>query len=197
MTPINFSAAILVKSSCRQVLYFRTHPQPVNEWMIKGSEWQEEQVSKIPGAKSELCGTYTDHNIRIFFTNDCVEEDKITEFKMVSGAASDYYFNNSILQAALYKSMIMLGSTAFQTAEFRMKQGYPLEQVTVAKDIPYLLNFGGNMYEISVTKPQSIVDFFVEKARHATDWNDAAKWDAKYKYKEYQTLKDFITFKAI
>jgi hypothetical protein len=162
--------------------------------MIKGSEWQEEQVSKIPGALSEMCGTYTDHNIRIFFTNDCVEEDKITEYKMVNGEAADYYFNNSILQAALYKSMIMLGSTAFKTAEFRIKQGYEDVSITVDKKIPYILNFGGKLFEISVTKPQSIVNFFVEKARHAIDWDDAAKWDAKYKYKEYATLKDFITF---
>jgi hypothetical protein len=86
----------------------------------------------------------------------------------------------------------MLGCTDLKTAEFRIKEGYPVQKVKVPKNILYYLNFGGKKYKIQVSDPGSVANFFTDKAFHALDWNKATLWDNKYKRQEYSFLEKYI-----
>lgn len=192
---MNFSAKQLLTSSCMQLKYLRDNPQKkaeVSVGKLEGVKEQHKMLSKFNAFGEELGGVYKKDDITIFFSNDIVSLDKIIEVKTINGKTEDWYFNNSVLQCALYSSFIRLGSTMLTTSKFFLAEGNPKRSIVVKRDIDYLLLFGDKLYKVVVTNPKQIVDFFINKAKATFEYETAKVFDKQYKFKEFETLKKYF-----
>ena len=83
------------------------------------------------------------------------------------------------------------------TAKFYSDLGNPIVKTTVDDNIKYILYFGEKKYNIIVTNPDSIIEFFINKAKASFDWDSAKEFDLNYKFKEYETLKNYFCFELM
>lgn len=189
--------------SCMQLKLFREHPELIpkpNSNVIDGETFQHKVSSSMENLiGEEMRGTYIHGDICINFCNDIVCNDRIIEVKSVSEerGVPEWYLKSSTLQCAMYKALIRKSYGKLITASFFSKLGNPVTETIVDKNINYLLYFGKNIYEVEVYNDDSIVDFFIEKAKASLDWTNAKIFDANYKHREYETLKDYFKITKI
>ena len=192
----SFSAKDLVTRSCMQIRMFAEHPErkPLPSQMVDyGEKFQRAVADTLPNiVGEEMRGIYTNGGISIYFSNDIVCEDKIIEVKSVTGNAPEWYFQNSLLQCAFYKSMIMQGFNRLETASFLVNQGYERKSAIVATWTDYILIFGEEKYKIEVNNTHGIINFFLGKARACTDWNLAKNFDFINKHREFEILSKYF-----
>lgn len=141
-------------------------------------------------------GTYIKDGICINFSNDIVTSDKIIEVKSVSKdrPLETWYLESSLLQCAVYQSLLKKSDRKLITAKFFADKGNPIVETTVKPNIGYVLKFGEETYSVTVNNEDKIVDFIVNKARHCEDWSDARNFDFQYKHKEFETLKKYFSY---
>ena len=193
---MNFSAKDLCSKSAMQIKYLRDNPnkRTVTQNMLNGSEFQKSIFhSNSKALYSEMVGCYTtfDNEIKIYFSNDIITNKSIIEVKYVSGNYEDWFLENSILQCAFYKSLIMMGCTSLKTASFVNE---PKKMIKISRDIDYYLKFGDRIFKIEVIHPEGIFGFFLCKAKHTMNYDDAKKFDEMYKRKEFNTLSKFFNY---
>ena len=197
----SFSAKDLCSRSCMQIRMFDLHPEkrPVPTMNTESGVTHQHQVAlntdDVIG--EELRGTYINGNICINFSNDIVCKDKIIEVKSVNREVEDWYFNSCVLQCALYKSLLLKSNKQLITAKFYSDLGNPIVKTTVDDNIKYILYFGEKKYNIIVVNPDSIIEFFINKAKASFDWDSAKEFDLNYKFKEYETLKNYFRFELM
>ena len=201
---ITFSAKDLLTKSCRQIKMLNAHPEykvAPSSMMIYGSKFQDAVADTIPNViGQEMRGIYTNaaHGITINFSNDIVCNDRIIEVKSVVGQAPEWYRRSSLLQCALYKSLIMLGSRHLETASFYVNEGHERVEALVNQSIRYILIFGEEKYEVEVKDAAQIVGFFEHKAVCCSGtWALATNWDERYKHLEFECLKGCFSYRNI
>lgn len=198
---INFSAKDLCTRSCMQIKMFAEHPekrpQP-SQAAFEGESYQHQVVKKMNGVIGEEMGSVLiDDNVRIYFSNDVVCKDKIVEIKSVNGEPEEWYLKSSLLQCAVYNSLLKMTDGRLKTAKFFSDKGNPIVETAVDDDIKYFLKFGNDIYLINVKDAGSIVRFILEKAKASMSWDGAKLFDAAYKRKEFETLKPFFDYVKI
>lgn len=197
----SFSAKDLCSRSCMQIKMFDLHPElrPIpNINQENGTNFQHQialNTKNIIG--EEMRGSFIKDDILINFSNDIVCPDKIIEVKSVNREIEDWYFNNSIYQCAVYKALLMKSNKKLVTSKFFVDLGNPYIETTVNGDISYYLKFGNELFLIEVNNADKIVEFIYNKAIASMDWDKAREFDANYKFKEYETLKDYFKFSKV
>ena len=196
---ISFSAKDLCTRSCMQIKFFNEHPDKrpkPNSNILFGETFQHkvaEATKEVIG--EEMRGTYNKDNICINFSNDIVTKNSIIECKSVNREVEDWYFESSLVQCAVYSSLLQKTNGDLITSKFFSDMGNPVIKTTVAKNIDYLLRFGEDCYKVTVNDADKIVDFILKKARATYTWDEAKTFDIQYKQKEFETLKDFFKYK--
>lgn len=195
---MNFSAKDLCSKSAMQIIYLRDNPNKrvVSQNMIDGSKYQSNVFNTTPNAlHSEMVGHYDciidGIDINIYFSNDIITDNSIIEVKHVNVDYEEWYLENSLLQCAFYKSMIMVKSRILKTASFVNE---PKKEINVKGDIDYYLKFGDKTFKIEVLNPHFIIGFFTCKAEHTMNYEDAKKFDEMYKGKEFKLLSKAFNY---
>lgn len=199
-----FSASDLIKKSAAQIKFERDKNivPTISEQMKKGVKYQEQQATKFTDSYQEMRGVYKDYDdcLTIFFTNDIITPKFIAEVKMVDykREVPFWYLENSLLQAAFYKSLLMKSNGSLQTPKFRLQQGQPLQTLTVDTSIPYRLIFGKTTYNIIVKDPEKIIHFYSIKALSTTcTYEDARTFDRENHHKEFEKLSKTFTTSVV
>ena len=203
----SFSAKDLCSQSCKQIRMFQVHPElrtitaSQRKHMIDGVSFQSKIASKQDNLiGEEMRGYYTHRDIRIFFCNDIVCKDKIIEVKYIGGSRTveKWYFESSLLQAALYYSLLLCSENLeLVTATFAREERKPERKILFNKEMNYYLHFGNDVYQIHCSSPKKIVSFFTQKASSTSNWNDAKAFDQEFKHKEYQVLKKYFSYTKV
>ena len=186
-----------------QLKLFMEHPekrpQPTQN-QFDGCKYQDSVANTLPNLiGEEMRSTCKFDDIFINFCHDIVCEDKIIETKNVKEdrPTEDWFFESSVLQCAVYQSLLKLSDGKVTTAEFFVRQGHERVEKEINTNLPYYLYFGEDKYLVTVSNPLAIANFILEKARAATDWNKAREFDFVYKRKEFETLKKYFTYEKI
>lgn len=198
---IFFSASDLIKKSASQIKYLRDKAERyVSNRMLLGEAFQKKVIKQKNADADEMRGIYQQDNIIIFFSNDMIKDGKVVEIKMVNDEKDCplWYFKSSILQTAFYKALLMKSNGILSTPTFRIKEGYNKKTIKINPNTKYNLIFGKEEYSIEVTNKEKIVNFFINKAKVSLlSYNDTKLYDFKYKFKEYDNLKDSFIFTKI
>lgn len=201
---INISASDLLKKSAFQICYLRIKAlqKEPTERMLKGNEEAERKsISEL----KEMRGTYVHNAFLLHYTFDEIRVNEkngnvlLIEHKMIENGSlvENWYIENSILQIALYHSLLKLNpNKEYFTAKFYRKLGYNTNYFEVAanKKITSHLLMGDKVIEVGVKNPKALVDFFIKKAISTFDYTSAKDFDLKYKRKEFQLLKKHIVW---
>ena len=203
----NYSAKDLITRSCRQLWYFSMLPKPTvlrkkapSQRMLDGTDFQNMIISNyFPNCHSEMCGVFEYKDNAVFFSNDICYPNKIIEVKWVdeSEPVPDWYLQNSILQCALYSSFIRSGCTLLHTAKFSVKGGSKSRVIEIDKEVPYYLRFGGDTYAVEVLDPEPFLDYIRKKIDSISSKIEAARFDFKYKHKEFQLLGEYFQYRKL
>lgn len=195
---IYFSAKDLCTRSCMQLKMFMQKPElrpKPNINQFNGVNYQKELAKTIPNIIGEELGNYIEiDNIRIYFSNDIVCNDKIIEVKSIdeNKIVEDWYFNSCILQSAIYKTLTHYCNYKLRTSKFHVNNGNPLIECTLKNNVPFLLFFGKEQYEINVLNYEVFLRYLIKKAKSVLNWDDAKFFDLKYKGNEFNLLKQYI-----
>lgn len=160
-----------------------------------GNSLAETKIKGIP----ELCGCYKFGEHEIFYAFDEVragEVTKLIEHKSLQYPDKGSYFNKSLIQVALYQSLLRLNPNKFyQTAKFASK---------LHKDCLYIdgktvsiLNFDGTRYKVRPTNQRKIVEFYCQKAAASLTYPTARKWDEKCRNKDVDLVLQFIDYSKL
>ena len=199
----NFSAKDLCTLSCMQLKWFSCHPETrpkPNSNVLMGESFQHKVAKTTDGLiGQEMRGEYETDALRIYFSNDIVCNDYIMEVKSVDKTreVADWYFKSSVVQCAVYKSLLMMGNGWLTTSTFFVDMGNPRINECVNTNIDYYLLFGDEKYKVNVTNPKDIVGFICTKAKASLDWTEAKNFDNFYKHKEYDMLQNWFNVERI
>lgn len=196
-----FSAAQLVKYSCKQLKYTRDNklekgkPNFKTGSQTKGNAWATKQVTGLP----EMQSFYNMDDHRIYFTIDEIRKKKksvhFIEYKSLQFEDNGgHYFNKSLIQAGFYLSLTKASQKNYSTAKFFKGKKNTIE---INLPIKFYLIFGKKKYLIKIKNSKKILDFFERKAIASLKWDTAKSWDSKYKNKEFDTISKYIIWKEI
>lgn len=141
--------------------------------------------------------------LTISASHDIITNKFVMEVKSFNPNISqgDWFLKSSIVQAALYKSILMATNGETVTPIFRIKEGYELQNqyLRVNSDIPYLLWFGDTIYAIRVLNSDMILQYFIQKARASMNYELANRWEtyiSPFKMM-YDVLSSYFTVEKI
>lgn len=198
---ISFSAKDLCTRSCMQIMFFNEFPEKrpkPSTNMLYGETFQHkvaQQTRDVIG--EEMRGTFICDDICINFSNDIVTKNSIIEVKSVNRDVEDWYLESSLVQCAVYSALLRKTNGNLVTSKFFADMGNPIVETKVKPNIDYNLRFGDTLYCIEVNDEDKIIDFIIKKAKHCNTWDEAKIFDAQYKQKEFETLKDFFKYNNI
>jgi len=123
----------------------------------------------------------------------------LDEFGKESDEYEGWYLESSLLQCALYKSLLIEGNNErLYTPKFRLREGYKMRCVEVDINGPYQLIFGSKLkYEVEVLDSRSIIEYYESKVGACVDYDSATKWDAEHKFKDFSLLRDYFRWREI
>jgi len=199
-----YSLSILLKSSCKQLFKF-------NLW--EGSSFSEQKKrSQAYGNQkaNEKIKQYRELRIDfehkgIFLIIGCVDEIRVTErnllfveHKNTEGEEPSWLETNGIIQAAALEALYFYRrNKVLRSASFIPKD--EKQVLTVEKSVKSFLWINDRKYSIKI-KPgghKEIIRFLLTKIRASRNWDTAARFDEKYKHKEWDYFKQFVTYKAV
>lgn len=221
---MNYSAADLVKRSAAQIVYLTstgTRPD-VTPGMKNGEAYQnafvEKQIADGINMSQELCGHWTidrfdekkEYDVVYFcvdaycetFDADNRTKGIFTEVKQVRDVNNypQWYFESALVQCAFYKAMLemVVDTNILVTPKFRLDEGFPFVKTEVDRYGEYHLKFGDvGTFNVWLTNPDPILMFFKDKVESLKGYSTARTFDAKYKHKEYEYLREYIKFERI
>ena len=147
------------------------------------------------------------------YLNYCIDEIRITdkfpremriefiEHKMIDpdSVVEPWYIEYSLIQTAFYRALIEINyNNHYQTATFHVNNGNPLLHLDMSRyktdrfSMRSVLLIGDKRYQVVVRDINTIVGFYVEKAKASLDYKTAKEWDVKWKFKEYEYLKKYF-----
>jgi len=218
-----FSAASLVKSSAKQMVYknkTNIKETTITPRMLAGG-LNQLQVTKDPKYSELGAGIFKDE-IDMFYAIDevilprkdvilCIEHKFIDNLEI-----PEWFFHQSIIQTALYNTLVKK-TNKLATAKFeqeRQKLQMEVENIgsshlfkpTTVEVLPNhlivsILQFNGvvkERYQV-VAKDESVYNFYMTKAAivASNDYKKAEYFDKEYKRQEWVYLKSSITFEKI
>lgn len=192
-----FSASQLSKDSCSRIKYMRNKPKaPVNENMILGERFAESQSHSD---MIEMAGWFTHGKVRIHFAIDEVQQfDKklwLIEHKSVREDEL-WYFRSCLIQTAFYNCLCQLAGY-LKTAGYAKGDEYyiDLEGYKGPSQLLSFLNYGGQKYRV-YGELIPIMRYFLTKARASIgNWEQAKRFDAKYRSDEWAYFRPFIKYR--
>lgn len=164
----------------------------------------QHKVAEEKGCTAEefrTCVEYKD--IFIFACHDLITEDGFVEVKNIDDDSKEipqWYLESSLLQCALYKSLLLHSNGFVTTPKFRIKEGYNKESKRVDINKPYILHIGNDEYEVSLKNKEAsekILEYFYEKAKSTGNYDDARLYDSTHKFKHFEHLKQYFTYEKI
>jgi hypothetical protein len=208
----HFGLADLIKKSAMQICYLRNNPDKavVTPAQVAGNELA---LAKATSQFLEMRGTYKlpvnnqevlihyafdevipdfkDDNKGLVMTGSFlfIEHKNITSDKPVT----DWYVNNSMLQLAVYAAFNQLNPSRYlNTATFFMELGNPKQTLFAPDPLHsfYQLQFNDTKIDIEPIDVEKMRDFYGFKALATSSYERAKEWDAKFKFKEFDYLKD-------
>jgi hypothetical protein len=200
----HLSLAQLLKQSAMQTCYKRKNNKPVvvTEAMTAGNEIAHQ---KSESKYIEMRGTYKYEDLLIHYAFDEVEINDVSALliehkNITSGSPVEmWYFESCILQTAVYQAFAQVNSdTMLQTATFHIKNGHAKQELDLKNS--YLnsqLRLGDKHYTVLVSDAKRLVEFYCRKAVASFEYATAKAFDAEYKFKEYNTLLDCLSFRPV
>ena len=199
----SFSAKDLCTRSCMQIRMFMIHPEnrprPTQN-MLEGVSFQEKICKSEKNViDQEMVGEVYDGSDTIRFSIDIVTNDTFIEVKSVDKEREllDWYRKSSLLQCAVYYTLLKVSDGELHTAKFRCDQGCPRITCHANMNNPYVLVFGDEKYSISLLDEQSILDFIIKKKNACLSWDDAKEFDKLYKQREFEVLSKYFKYERI
>ncbi len=204
---MNYSAALLVKRSTKQLNYFINHAPPnkpektivtdpfeklPSERQLQGNAHAE---SKAQSPYVEMLGIFNHKDISIYFSVDEFRRkrnDYLIEHKWLDDPTNveDWFFMQSLIQTAF------LGSLATFVKDYKTAGFARGNEVFKLKDKFYTrLHFGEKEYDVKFD-PIPIMRYFLTKARCATKFSLAKRFDETYRFNEWKGyFKDHIQYR--
>ena len=199
----SFSAKDLCTRSCMQIRMFMLHPEnrpkPTPN-MMSGLSFQEMVCSQQKDViDQEMVGEVHDGEDTIRFSIDIVTKDAFMEVKSVDKdrETPDWYRQSSLLQCAVYYSLLQESDGELHTAKFRCDEGHPMISCKANKDNPYMLMFGDERYQISLIDRHAILEFFIAKKNACFSLDSAKDFDAERKHCEFEILSKYFEYKKL
>lgn len=217
---MNHSAANLVKMSCRQLNYlYRQHGKPPKskthfavgafedfstEAQIKGNEWAKAHSKGSMEMRGcvPLCGDlvfFVFDEIRVSLNDISLIEHKSPYIENWHDSpegiqAMSRYFGKSMIQSALYRVLFELSDKILVPSIHSSET----ESINLNRHVPVssVLEFCGAYYWLTVRRP-AVLNFFVNKLLHSKDYNLSKQFDDRYKNREWNYFKDYISFEAV
>ena len=198
-----FSAKDLCTRSCMQIRFFSENPDKrpkANQNIAYGESFQHKIAESVEGLiGEEMRGTYVGEGVIINFSNDIVTDKSVIEVKSVSydRPVEEWYLKSSLLQCAVYSSLLRKTDGSLVTAKFFTDMGNPCVETKISNLSDYLLVFGNDRYSVRVKDADSIVRFIVRKANASLTWEGARRFDSEYKHREYDVLSSYFEFSKL
>ena len=206
-----YSAADLVKRSCAQIVYFREtgKEKPVSPKMSVGISFQEsitQRESLTNEVACEMRGCYNYKDNSIFFCIDMVKNGEFFEIKSVTDENGvdtldypEWYLQSSLLQCVAYKTLLLnMDGNTLVTPKFRLDAGFEDITINVDKQAQFNLIFGNvGTFKVNVTDDAKVLKFIQDKVDALLNYTTARAFDAQYKHKEFEILRDCFTFEKI
>lgn len=209
---MDFSASDLCKRSAAQILYFiksGNRPQ-VTDKMLAGCAYQksifDEIIANGENAFDEMQGVYHFDDNNIYFCIDIVKDNGFIEVKSLfdengkeTTHYADWYLASSLLQCAVYKSLLMsMDGNKLRTAQFRLDEGAEKREIEVDANKPYYLKFGSvGTFEVKVKNSEAILDFLHKKIESMSDFVTAKAFDKEFRYNEFNILSQYFEYNKI
>ena len=166
--------------------------------MEHGVEYEHKVAEENKGSCMEMVTVYNREDITIFACHDIVCDDKIIEVKTTEFGHERWYFESSLVQVAFYKSLLMTSNGDLFTPKFRIREGYNKDYKKAKPDIEYHLRFGDEEYKIDVIHPESIIQYFLNKAKVTMlEYDDCRKYDKAHKFRHYSDLCQYFVSERI
>jgi|GEM_PF-3044585 len=200
----HLSLSQLLKQSAMQTCYQRKNniQKTVTEAMIKGNEVAH---AKTVSKYMEMRGTYRIEDKLIHYAFDEVEVNDVSALliehkNITSGRPVEmWYFESAILQTAVYQAFAHVNTDKhLETAVFFLNEGNPKMELDITN--LYLnseLRMDNKTYKVLVTDAKKLVDFYCYKAVCTFDYTKAKAFDARYKFREYKALQQFLSFRPL
>lgn len=210
---MEYSAAELIKRSAAQLVYYRIHgikPTPTAN-VLAGEMFQNAVYNKFLNAgepaHEEMCGCYSTNKDNIWFSIDLVAPN-LGFFEIKSILDSDgnqttryplWYLYASLVQCAVYKALVLeTKGCMLETARFKQALGAKKKRIRAKKKLDYFLIFGNDeLYRIEVKDSKALIQYLIAKIDSLTDYNTAREFDAKYKHREFDMLKDYFVYTRV
>lgn len=199
------SAAMLVKSSAKQLCFYKSHERKVTPGMIHGNTYAD----KISGKYKEMRNQYhfkddqlNDHVIFFSFDEIVITDEEVhfIEHKQVRDLnnVEPWFLDMSALQLAFFYSLHLLEKKhRYVTAKFAVQNGSQMNAMVLegpAECEKAILNFGGDKYLIKVINPMSILTYYKKKAISSCNYTSAELWDNDSKKRDYELLYKYFNY---
>jgi hypothetical protein len=172
-----FLVSNLIRHSAKQIRFLKEQ-KPV---LVK------EEDPLIRKAIPSLETTFSYGTISIKAQHSLLLNDKLVIIKTVKGTPEDWYLQNSLVQCALSKSLVMV------TNGIITRNGE--EVIEVDPNIKYILHFGDDEYNIEVSDPKLIINYFFKKALAVCkSYEKCIEYDLVHNHKHFQDLKDLFSY---
>ncbi len=213
----SYSAAMILKNSAKQLVWksikYRNWKQSDNT--TKNQQKGNKNAIKHSSSKYlEMRGTNIANDIAIHFSFDEVLPKKnktiFIEHKWIENQQDiqEWYIHYSILQVAFYQSLSK-SVDEFYTAKFFRRQGNEVKYLKIKNKRIFKLIFSNDdfsmKYKVKVNNHKKILSYFRDKIysininihNDETAYKLAELWDKKHKFKDWNFLKDYISYKKI
>jgi hypothetical protein len=124
----------------------------------------------------------------------------LIEKKNVTYPVQTWYKQICIVQTAAYQAFAKGNSNKIlQTASFAIDRDEPSLKLDLKnKFLRSELKFGKKeIYFIYVPEPETVIQYFIEKAIHALNFKTARIWDEKHNYKDLDFLHSSINCRGV
>jgi hypothetical protein len=202
---IHISAANLIKSSLKQMLYihYTNKERIATPGQLAGNDHAYNVANNMIQEKR---GTLRCKDFNIYFTIDAITADIAIEIKHITRSPELWMLHSSIMQSSFYASLLKYVNY-LDTPAFRLSQGYKQERIEL-NDNPiryYVLMFGDDKYIIEPSSKvfnhyllkASLFRTLALKKDFTYAMNKATEWDSEYKFKENNLYIDTIKFTKI
>lgn len=209
---MNYSTALLVKRSAKQLNYFLKHTkEPKKDGIVLIDPFEpiasEDQIegNRQAGSKAqsefvEMLGVFKHRDISIYFSIDEIRPGKkwdyIVEHKWLKEGKSleDWFFRQSLIQAAFLGSLASFVKD-LKTAGFVKDRPHNIIEL---KDKFFTrLCFGDDTYDVKF-EVLPIMRFFLTKARCVKSYKKAMQFDNTYRFHEWDKyFKHYIKYRKV
>lgn len=207
---MEYSAAELIKRSAAQLVYYRINkikPEVTSNKLV-GEMFQDQIYNRFLANNEpvyeEMCGCYSTGPDNIWFSVDLVAPN-LGFFEVKSILDSDgnhidtyplWYLYASLVQCAIYKALILeTKGCILRRAQFKLNTGAKPKRLRAKKGLDYFLIFGNTaIYRIEVKNSKALVNYLVTKKDSLLNYSTAREFDAKYKHREFEILKEYFTY---